>query len=306
MSVRLSFICLLVVITIVYSPFAAAQGTSDCQAELADARAQYARGQFDSTISLMEQCISKPGLSEENRRAAYRLIGLSYIGKGLEVDARASVRRLLSIVPSYQPDPVLDPPDFVNLVNEVKEEMNLPSNPTNTDNPPSRVVDNRNNERSSGPDRSGFTLLINLGYGFQNDSFLEESTGGLAGLNLGIGGFLSEDLALLFRFSGTNVNYDLDTFAEGPNQVSGVVGASVQYWPSDAFYLEGGAGIGFYSFDGGGEVENDQSFGIILGAGFTVFNSRRNNLQIGVEYAPAFIEEGTIGNVGITFGYQLL
>ena len=52
--------------------------------------------------------------------------------------------------------------------------------------------------------RGGFTVLLNLGIGVQNDSGLDAATG-LAGLNLGIGGFVNEKMAVLGRFSGTNV-----------------------------------------------------------------------------------------------------
>ena len=41
--------------------------------------------------------------------------------------------------------------------------------------------------------------------------------------------------------------------------------------------------------------------------GVTVFNHGKHNLQVGVEYAPAFTDlVGTINNIGFTFGYQFL
>ena len=42
------------------------------------------------------------------------------------------------------------------------------------------------------PERSGFTLLLSLGVGIQNDKAIEESATGGGGLNLGIGGFGNE------------------------------------------------------------------------------------------------------------------
>ena len=74
--------------------------------------------------------------------------------------------------------------------------------------------------------RGGFTILVNLGLGIQNDEALDESATGVAGINLGVGGFLKPDLALLFRISGTNVRYDVGPFEL--NQVSGVVGGTLQ------------------------------------------------------------------------------
>ena len=151
-------------------------------------------------------------------------------------------------------------------------------------------------QEASGPDRGGFTLLLNLGIGFQHDRFIGRTESGLAGLNLGIGGFLTEDLALMFRASGTNVDFG------GYRQVSGVGGPTIQYWLNDHVNIEGGAGLGFWGEPGTG----DSGLGLILGLGYAFFNRGKHNLQIGVEYAPAFTEPEMIHNVGIVFGWQLL
>ena len=148
-------------------------------------------------------------------------------------------------------------------------------------------------------ERGGFTLLVNLGVGIQNDTVLEESAVGLAGANLGIGGFVTPDLAILGRFSGTNVSYD--TVFGDYAQVSGVVAPTLQYWANDKVNIEGGVGVGFWS----AEDESEKGVGLILGVGFTVFNRGKHNLQVGFEYAPAFMDSGTVHNMGITFGYQL-
>lgn len=147
---------------------------------------------------------------------------------------------------------------------------------------------------SAQPEREGFTLLVNLGSGFQRDTGIDESAVGLAGANLGLGGFLTPKLALMGRFSGTNVSYDFF------NQVSGTVNASIQYWVSDYVAVEAGGGLGFWRSD----FEEDTGPGLILGIDFTVFNRGKHNLQVGVEYAPAFTND-PVHNIGITFGYQL-
>jgi hypothetical protein len=156
------------------------------------------------------------------------------------------------------------------------------------------------------PERRGFTLLLNLGFGVQHDGGLQESATGLAGLNLGIGGFLTKDVALMFRISGTNVSYDFGPtpcggFCRGSfNQVSGVGGVTLQFWPSDRFNVEGGVGFGLWD-DG---IESQQGFGLIVAGNVVVFHRGKHYLQVGAEYAPAFTDWGTIQNVGITFGYQ--
>lgn len=150
-------------------------------------------------------------------------------------------------------------------------------------------------------DRRGFTILVNLGLGVQQDEALEESAVGLAGANLGIGGFVNPKLAVMFRFSGTNVNYDFP-FGGDLGQVSGVVGATIQYWASDRFALEVGGGMGFWSIGDGGSSETGP--GLILGASGVVFRRGGHNLLVGAEYAPAFTDPATVHNLGFTFGYQ--
>ena len=148
-------------------------------------------------------------------------------------------------------------------------------------------------------DRGGFTILVDAGVGIQNDTSIEETAVGVAGLGLGVGSFLNEDLALMFRFAGTRVNYDLNGFDYG--QTSGFAGPSVQWWLSDRFNVEAGAGLGLWRGDTG---EDNVAGGLLFGAGVSIFNRGKHNLQLGVQYAPAFTEPGTVHNFGFTFGYQ--
>ena len=152
--------------------------------------------------------------------------------------------------------------------------------------------------RQAGSVRSGFTVLVNLGVGIQSDADLDSTAVGFAGVNLGIGGFLTNDLALLFRFSGTTVMHD-DLFGT-VQQISGVVGGTLQFWVNDRFTVEAGGGIGFWR----AEDEQQTSAGLILSGAGVVWKKGGHNLLVGAEYAPAFTESGTVHNLGITFGYQ--
>jgi hypothetical protein len=156
-----------------------------------------------------------------------------------------------------------------------------------------------NASAQTAPDRGGFTLLVNLGAGIQNDAAIEETAVGISGINFGIGGFVSDNFALLGRYSGTSVSYELAGGDLG--QISGVFAPTLQYWPSGNVYLEGGVGAGVWN----SADESNSGLGLILGAGYTVWNRGKHNLQIGFEYAPAFTDPGTVHNFGVTFGYQL-
>jgi hypothetical protein len=148
--------------------------------------------------------------------------------------------------------------------------------------------------------RGGFTFLINAGYAVQHDSASRRSGDGQAGVNLGIGGFLTRDLALMVRVSGTSVRSTANALGE-LNQASGVLAGTLQYWVSDRVAIEAGAGLGFVE-----DLYQADSPGLIVGITATIFNRGKHSLQAGVEYAPAFRQSRTISNVGFTIGYQFL
>lgn len=149
-------------------------------------------------------------------------------------------------------------------------------------------------------DRGGFTLLVNAGYAVQYDAPSGRSGNGQAGVNLGIGGFVTRNLALMLRLSETNVRSSGVVFGE-LDQASGVIGGTVQYWLSDRLAIEAGGGFGFVE-----DAYQADSPGLIFGATVTIFNRGKHSLVAGVEYAPAFRQSGTVSNVGFTIGYQFL
>jgi len=158
-------------------------------------------------------------------------------------------------------------------------------------------------EADAAPDRSGFTLLLSLGVGNQINEPMDETAVGLGGLNLGIGGFLNPDLALWFRISGTNVSFSPEGASEDTRVVSAGGLLGVQYWANDSFNLEAGAGVGFANADPG---DREQGFSMMLGAAWSFYHKGVTSFQVGVEYAPVFLDAGNIHNIGIVFGWQLL
>src|SRR6056297_557789 len=115
-------VLLLVLLTFCAIPAAA----QNCDAALDDAGEQYRSGYFDEAIELLTDCLEQNAFDADERRRVYRLLGLSYIGKDREQDARAAVRSLLEVAPDYQPDPALDPPPFVALVEEMNRNVPAP------------------------------------------------------------------------------------------------------------------------------------------------------------------------------------
>lgn len=155
------------------------------------------------------------------------------------------------------------------------------------------------NGRAYAQDRGGFTALVDLGIGIQSDTAIDETAVGLAGIGFGVGAFVTDDLGLLFRLTGTNVSYDLDGIDYG--QSSGFFGPAAQFWLSDRLNVEAGAGFGYWRGD---NDEQSRGFGLILGTGISIMNRGKHNLQVGVQYMPAFTDPGTVHSIGFTLGYQ--
>jgi hypothetical protein len=149
--------------------------------------------------------------------------------------------------------------------------------------------------QSRSPDRQGFTMSFAAGVGLQRDEIAGETKTAGAGLDVGLGGFVNEELAILFRISGTNAKYG------SLWQTSGTAGAAAQYWIGDRLRLEGGVGGGFWSYD----QRRDVALGLILAAGYSIWHNATSSVSLGVEYAPAFTDPDTVHNLGFVLAWQL-
>lgn len=162
-----------------------------------------------------------------------------------------------------------------------------------------------------GPRREGFTLELGLGLGITHlgiEGGDSETNVGLAPLSLSLGGFLSEDLALMARMAGTSWFEDIgnDTVQIG----SYFYGVALQYWLSDEAFLGGGVGYGlladnpFFSSDDSFESEGGLAF--TLRAGYAVYTSRNHALGFTLELFPEFFDNARTFGTAINFQWQLL
>jgi hypothetical protein len=95
----------------------------DVAKTLMQAEEKYTEGRFDETIALITVCLDNPTITPEQKQQAYRLMGLTYIAKDYLTEAKNAIESLLQLVPNYKPDPIYDPPPFINLVEEVQAEV---------------------------------------------------------------------------------------------------------------------------------------------------------------------------------------
>lgn len=225
---------LLLVLAMILAAPASAQR---CDRALASADASYLAGEFDAAISGLTRCLDAGSFSSSERRRAYRLVGLSYIGKDREAEARAAVASLLEVAPNYEPDPALDPPPFVRMVADARR--------------------NRPRTRSGssggtpGPSLAGGRGLAvsarahGLGYADSDDDTL---AGG--GIDLALGYHLSSALSVRARLAGSAASGDAFD-----GQI-GELGLGARYHLAGgrlAPYLGGGVTVQSATYEAGGE-----------------------------------------------------
>jgi hypothetical protein len=92
----------------------------ECQAALERAEDQYDVSDYSGVIRLLAPCASL--IPEERRVRAYKLLALAYLKIDERNSAKANVKDLLELKPKFNPDPNQDPREFVDLVNEAKQE----------------------------------------------------------------------------------------------------------------------------------------------------------------------------------------
>ena len=159
--------------------------------------------------------------------------------------------------------------------------------------------------------RTGLTFEANLGFGVlwanSDDGDLDSETG-LGGLDLGLGGWLSDRLALTGRIAGATV------FVEDSQFSLVSVGPSLQYWTNDHFWIGGGLGLAVFAAridDEGDETfGNRKGFALDLRAGYTFSTASDHTFNVSVELTPTWFgsnnDEFNLNTFAVLLGYQHL
>ena len=161
----------------------------------------------------------------------------------------------------------------------------------------------------TGPHRDGFTIETSLGVGstsVSGDGRSSESYTSIAGLDLGIGGFVSPDVALTFRIAGTTYFVPASVFPESTQSIamtSALVSPALQYWVSDRLFVGGGAGLGVWDNDADDPPQT--GFGLDARVGYGVLVGRRGTIFLTGEITAGFFDEGNTVGYGVKVGAQL-
>lgn len=108
-------------------PFEARGQDAACTSAIEEAESQYQSGNFDVAIRQLYECLIQEEVSQENVIAGHRLLALAYLRKDDLDNARLTIVRLLGQAPEYTPDAVQNPPAYVSLVQNVKDQLQVQS-----------------------------------------------------------------------------------------------------------------------------------------------------------------------------------
>jgi hypothetical protein len=163
-------------------------------------------------------------------------------------------------------------------------------------------------ETPPGPRRAGFTAEGSLGLGLthvdpEGGEYDSATEGGLSGLNVAVGGFVTPTTAITLRIAGTM--FTEESGYDELTVVGGFLGPTVQHWFTERAFVGAGLGWGILAVSDGVQDENETGLGLDLRLGYDIVTSRTGALHIAAEVTPAFFDRGTVTGVGFQLGAQL-
>lgn len=120
MSLRLLFLFCSAALVL---PARTAAQPADCVRTLQTAEVAYEAGRFDEAARLVTPCVASAAFNREQTIRAHRLLSMSHANRGDAEGARLAILDLLQRVPDYQADPVQDPPAYVLLVSDLRDQL---------------------------------------------------------------------------------------------------------------------------------------------------------------------------------------
>jgi len=160
-------------------------------------------------------------------------------------------------------------------------------------------------------EHSGFTLEVGGGVGLlrvpRHVTGAGSSLGGVAtGLDITVGGFFTQQVAVGWRLAGASASFDWPTGSSDRTGVVLMLGASVQYWPTPRYWLAGGFGVLAYGQVGKTPCDSCGAYGFggELRAGWTL-GLNEHSIQVFVQAVPGYVS-GFVLSAAVGAGYQYL
>jgi hypothetical protein len=115
-------------------PFAQAVAQETCSELLQQAEQNYYEGNFDVSIALVRDCLKGGNHTPEELIWAYKILAQTYLAKNNPDAANQIVGKILELNPDYAPTIAEDPPQYVELVNNLKKQQSAQtSDPQSSD-----------------------------------------------------------------------------------------------------------------------------------------------------------------------------
>lgn len=83
----------------------------------------FEKGDLDNAISVLRSCAKNSDLNIEQQGEVLICLGQAFLVKEYRYQAKEAIADLLKIMPNYETDPSRDRPQFIRLVEEVKQEQ---------------------------------------------------------------------------------------------------------------------------------------------------------------------------------------
>ncbi len=102
------------------------QAQDKCKTAVDDTEKMYDSGHFTQAIKLLTQCLPDSIQDKNQRIAAYRILALSYLAEDYCDEAKEAIRKIFDHKRDYRSDPVQDPKQYRDMVEEVGDELPVP------------------------------------------------------------------------------------------------------------------------------------------------------------------------------------
>jgi hypothetical protein len=148
------------------------------------------------------------------------------------------------------------------------------------------------------PAPRGFTSEVSIGLAWTSPGLSGDPNSslvhGVAGLNVGLGGFLTPNVAMTVRVSGV-------TWLDSALVYFGVIGPNVQAWFGRGF-VGGGIGVGFFAGCGSGSCDSTTTTGFDLRAGYRF--GENGTVSVETQSIHGFFSQDSLQTVSFLIGYQ--
>lgn len=151
--------------------------------------------------------------------------------------------------------------------------------------------------------RRGVAFEIGIGLGLMSATSDTGSSGsafGLAGISAGLGGYLSENVALTLRISGGTVSENGERLGQY------FAGPALQRWLSDTVWVGGGVGLGVAQLISSGATVIDTDLGFSARIGANLTGRSLHSINLSAEYTVGLHDGAALSFTGLLLSYQTL